>query len=288
MFKKKIDIDILNMFNKIENKIDTINSKFNSITYLDGCCQCKERELKINEMFINFFDSKIQQLRQSDDTCLLEFKEMLRQELQNIPIQDNKSELNKLRDELRNIQNVQRSLLDEYAFDIKDNVVQIQKDIIELRNNDQVHLDKQLRNIQNVQRSLLDEYALGVKDNVVQIQKDIIELRNNDQVHLDKQLRFDLNTLLVNIKDEVKNDIKMSLQITVQNQNQLMENLLNVKDTTSNIFNKTDAFAYDNEIIKHQFILEENIRVSNDTIDVLKLSINKSINEIDNIIIKLQ
>ena len=48
MFKRKIDIDILNYFNKIENKIDNINHKFESITYLDGCCQCKERETKIN------------------------------------------------------------------------------------------------------------------------------------------------------------------------------------------------------------------------------------------------
>lgn len=62
MFKKKLDIEVLNLFNTIENKIDTINSNFDCITFLDGCCKCKERDIKINEMLITFLESKFSEL----------------------------------------------------------------------------------------------------------------------------------------------------------------------------------------------------------------------------------
>lgn len=245
MFKKKIDIEILNIFNKIENKIDNINHKFDSITYLDGCCQCKERESKINEMFINFFESKLTELQHSfqnsDDTFLSEFKETLKKELENIknPI-DNKSLLEQLKDISNKIDSNTKYTKDIYINTEKLNV------------------------------------------NTKDICNDIFsELFNKNDNQRDKQLRFDLNTLLVNLKDEIKNEVKQSLQITLTNQNKSIEQILTLKELAVNLSSKTDSFFYDNEIIKHQFILEENIRVSNDSIDALKLSIEKTINEIN-------
>lgn len=240
MFKKKIDVEILNIFNKIENKIDNINNKFDSITYLDGCCQCKERESKINEMFIDFFESKLIELRDSiknsDDTFLSEFKETLKKELQNIknPI-DNKN------------------LFEQLSNKIDSNTQELYNKI-----------DNNIKNTENVfdKTELFDK----ISDNCNQ---------------KDKQLRFDLNTLLVNLKDEIRNEVKQSLQITLTNQNKSIEQILTLKELAVNLSSKTDSFFYDNEIIKHQFILESNIRVSNDSIDALKLSIEKTINEIN-------
>jgi hypothetical protein len=81
MFNKKLDIEMVNKFNSIENKIDIINSKFNSITLLDGCCNCKERELKINQMLIEYFDERFLEL----DKCLnLETISILKDFKQNI------------------------------------------------------------------------------------------------------------------------------------------------------------------------------------------------------------
>ena len=239
MFKRKIDIDILNYFNKIENKIDNINHKFESITYLDGCCQCKERETKINEMFINFFESKMIELHKnienSDDNFLLEFKETLTKELQNIKSPDKNS---------------------------------FQESFKELSN--------KIDNLQELSNTFSNTSAFN-------------ELANKYSNHTnqrDSQLRFDLNTLLVNFKDEIKNEVKQSLQITLTNQNKSIEQILSLKELATSVSNKTDAFFYDNEIIKHQFQLEENIRESNNTIDALKLSIEKSINEINLTFIK--
>lgn len=250
MFKKKIDIEILNIFNKIENKIDNINHKFDSITYLDGCCQCKERESKINEMFINFFDSKLIELQgslqNSDDTFLSEFKETLKKELENIknPI-DNKSLFEQLTSKIDSNTQELYNKIDNSIKDIKD--VKDTKDT----------KDK---------TELFDKISYKITDNCDQ---------------KDKQLRFDLNTLLVNLKDEIRNEVKQSLQITLTNQNKSIEQILTLKELVVHLSSKTDSFFYDNEIIKHQFILEENIRVSNDSIDALKLSIEKTINEIN-------
>ena len=83
MFKKKLDLEVLNKFNSIENKIDNINSKFDSITFLDGCCKCKERETKVNEMLITFLEYKFSQLNK-DATIDLESVLMeVKLELQN-------------------------------------------------------------------------------------------------------------------------------------------------------------------------------------------------------------
>lgn len=87
MFRKKLDTEILNLFNKLENKIDTINSNFGCITFLDGCCKCKERDVKINEMLITFLESKFSDLFKNElfknkiDSILTQLKTELKNTL---------------------------------------------------------------------------------------------------------------------------------------------------------------------------------------------------------------
>lgn len=111
MFRKKLDIEVLNLFNTIENKIDTINSKFNCVTFLDGCCNCKEREVKVNEMLITFLESKFDNLYVNEnellknhiDSILMEVKTELKNTL--VSKADHKSSLEPLTESITNLTN---------------------------------------------------------------------------------------------------------------------------------------------------------------------------------------
>ena len=194
MFRKKLDIEVLNLFNTIENKIDTINSNFGCVTFLDGCCQCKQRDIKINEMLITFLESKFSEFYEKQ-ICTLDIDSILtsiKTELQNTLTDtvDHKSSFETLTETISNLTN---------------------------------------------------------------------------EIHQLKQAS--LNQVSLN-------------QASFKETNDKFQNKLDM------LINKTDAMFYDNEIIKHHFLIEENIRFYCDTIDSLKVSIDKSINDIDNVLVK--
>ena len=221
MFRKKVDTEVLNLFNTIENKIDIINSNFNCVTFLDGCCICKERDIKINEMLITFLESKFSELYLNESKVT-------------------KNELSV------------KNHIDSILIDIK---TELQNKFVTKEN----------------QKSSLELLTYSVNNLTNEIQ----QLKQTPSS--DKLLRSDLNTFLVAIKDDIKSDIKGSMQITLQN-NTVLKNTLDI------LINKTDAIFYDNEIIKHQFSIEENVKNYSDTVDYLKISIEKSINDIDQIL----
>jgi hypothetical protein len=224
MFRKKIDTEVLNLFNTIENKIDTINSNFNCVTLLDGCCNCKERDIKINEMLITFLESKFSELYVKSNTT---------------ESNTNTTENNvKLED-----------LVNSILIDVK-------------------------TELENTKVDNKSSFEL-LKESITNLTNEIKELKQTPSS--DKLLRSDLNTFLVAIKDDIKTDMKQNIQF-VNNNIDLVKNTLDI------LINKTDAIFYDNEIIKHQFSIEENIRIYSDTIDSLKISIEKSINDIDQIL----
>ena len=192
MFRKKLDIEVLNLFNTIENKIDTINSNFGCVTFLDGCCKCKQRDIKVNEMLIAFLESKFSEFYENRtldiDSILMSIKTELQNTLTNT--YDHKSSFETLTETISNLKN----------------------------------------EIHELKQESLDQASLN--------------------------------------------------QASIQSINDKFENKLDM------LINKTDAMFYDNEIIKHHFLIEENIRFYCDTIDSLKVSIDKSINDIDNVLIK--
>jgi hypothetical protein len=53
-------------------------------------------------------------------------------------------------------------------------------------------------------------------------------------------------------------------------------------------YNKIDLLYYENETIKHQFLIEENIRKYEFEIDNLKTSINTTIEMINTILMKVK
>lgn len=188
MFRKKLDIEVLNLFNTIENKIDTINSNFDCVTFLEGCCKCKQRDIKVNEMLITFLESKFSEFYENRTLDIDSILTSIKTELQNTLTNtyDHKSSFETLTETISNLTN---------------------------------------------------------------------------EIHQLKQASLDQASSLISVNDKFENKLDM-------------------------IINKTDAMFYDNEIIKHHFLIEENIRFYCDTIDSLKVSIDKSINDIDNVLVK--
>jgi hypothetical protein len=238
MFRKKIDTEVLNLFNTIENKIDTINTNFNCITFLEGCCRCKERDVKINEMLITFLESKFSELYINDNENTDKINSILQSvktELENTKV-NNKSSFELLTNSISNLTN---------------ETINLKTEMLEFKQNS-------------------TNESINLKNEILE------ELKQAPSS--DKLLRSDLNTFLVAIKDDIKTDMKQNIQFVNHNIDLL-------KNTLSILINKTDAIFYDNEIIKHQFSIEENIKIYTDTIDSLKLSIEKSINDIDKLLV---
>ena len=302
MFRKKLDIEVINLFNTIENKIDNINSNFDSVTFLDGCCRCKERDIKINEMLITFLESKFSQLYVNENpdninSILISIKSELQNTL--VSKSDHKSSFESFTYSITHLINEIQELKENSTNEL----INLTNEITLLKQNstNELHLIQELKKnstneIQDLKQNssiLTHKIQLLTNESSILIHK--IQLLTNESINLtneiqelkktptsDQLLRSDLNTFLVLIKDDIKSDIKGSMHITLQN---IIDNNTVLKNTLDILINKTDAIFFDNEIIKHQFSIEENVKFYSDTIDSLKLSIEKSINDIDKLLL---
>lgn len=254
---KNNNIEILNHINKLENKFDILINTQN----------CKERDIKVNEMLVTFLESKFSEL-DIDNSILMSVKTELQNTL--VSKEDHKSSLELLTESINNLTN-EINQLKETSTNESNN---IKNGIDNLLKQTQPN---ELNNLTNEIKQLKEFSTKESND----IKKEFQQLKQTP--NSDKLLRSDLNTFLVAIKDDIKSDIKGSMQITLQNN---IDNNNVLKNTLDILINKTDAIFFDNEIIKHQFSIEENVKIYSDTIDSLKLSIEKSINDIDNILIK--
>lgn len=115
----------------------------------------------------------------------------------------------------------------------------------------------------------------------------------------DKNLRLDLNSLLLGMKSDIIIEIKKYYQIQETNirevgesqKNKILEvgesqaqQVFKLSDKQNVMMSKIDAFSYDNEMIKHQLLLEEEIRTYYDEITSLKNTIDKTLKDIDQVI----
>ena len=108
--------------------------------------------------------------------------------------------------------------------------------------------------------------------------RDILE--NIKQIEKDK-----LNNVLETYKNEILTNFETiiskleDLKNNKQNNenNNIKEHFDKITDQLNNITNKIDLLYYENEIIKHQLLLEEEIRKCEQEIDILSNIINKVI-----------
>lgn len=122
-----------------------------------------------------------------------------------------------------------------------------------------------------------------------------IYIKNNDNLQNlkiffnenDQKLRSDLHSFILGIKQEICkeiNDLKIHFDF---NDTKDTKNIKDIKDTLTLVSNNVDGFFFDNETIKHQLQIEEDIRKYMDDIDAIKISINNINNDITSVISKL-
>jgi hypothetical protein len=251
MFKRKTaEIDLLNLFNIVENKIDILNSKFEAITFLDGCCECKKRESKIYEMLVDYFEMKFLNFNSHEEKILL------KQDLQ----------------------------------DFKTNLLLELKNMCALSENDHLNLKEMIKEVLDNQNNLKlperidhQEYHIKHESGLTNLGLNITNLIETSS-NLDKKLRSDLQSFLLNLQTNIIKDLKSEFNNQMKEMdNNNNDNVADIQSSLHQIDAKVDGFYFENELVKHQLTLEEEIRKYNDDIDSLKLIINNTTSEIDKI-----
>lgn len=247
-FKKNtLLLDLMNKFNSMENKIDTLQSKMESVTYLDGCCNCKERETKIYKDLQDFIENK--------------FDIMKNDILNNIP-KESENDISELLEQIIKIINDTHQKNKEELITILSDICK--KQTGNNHQNSSPLTETQLReNITNLFTSLVSNHAKFDERLRTKIDELNVNIKDNDT-----SLRTGLQDILISIKNDI---------ITSVNSNNTEHNLDNfikhMTEQVNSINNRVDGFYFENETIKHQLLLEEEIRGYNDDIDQIKLLI---------------
>lgn len=247
----KNNIQILNHINKLENKIDILINTKNG-------CNCHERETKIYQDLQCFFEHK--------------FEHMKNDILDNIPKDNNNNNnVNLLEQIIQIIKDTHQKNKEELTTILSD----ICKKQNENKNNTScggVLTETQLReNITGLFTSLVTNHAKFDE----RLRNKIDELNINIK-HNDTALRTGLQDIIISIKNDIITSVN-SHQNNEQNdkQNDNLDNFIkHMTEQVNSINDRVDGFYFENETIKHQLLLEEEIRGYNDDIDQIKLLIN--------------
>lgn len=295
MFQRKNpelkEIDLLNKFNIVENKIDILNSKFES-----ECYDCKNKDNKTYEMLIEYFELKFKSLKQSLTIDVVQ--EVDNNNNNNITIDNDslKVELDNFKANLLNELKVFLISSSESSIDkinIKELLLKL-SDKISLSQSQIINSILENKPIDHQEYHIKHQTGINNIQNFISSQGEI--LKNNDL-----KLRNDLQSFLVGLQTNIIRDVKENnnqninsiIQNTLEsNKNQLQEFIKDIntredifkdtfKDSLNEINNKINDFYFENELIKHQLLLEENISKYNDELEALKVNIKNTIDDID-------
>jgi len=263
--KNTLLIDLMNKFNSMENKIDTLQSKMESVTYLDGCCNCHERETKIYQDLQCFFEHK--------------FEHMKNDILDNIP-KENNDNVNLLEQIIQIIKDTHQKNKEELTSILSD-ICKKQNENTLLSRGGVIPLTEiQLReNITGLFTSLVTNHAKFDERLRTKIDELSINIKENDNT-----LRAGLQDILISIKNDIITSVNSNQNNDSQNdkQNENLDNFIkHMTEQINSINDRVDSFYFENETIKHQLLLEEEIRGYNDDIDQIKLLIHNVKSTID-------
>ena len=162
-----------------------------------------------------------------------------------------------------------------------------------------------------VLNTLLQNSTNKLNQSIVNIENKLTDYKNESKEN-DLSLRTDLQTFLVGLQTNILNSqnnlVKEIKTLYNENKSELQTNILNsqtnlVKEIQSHnksdkindicnslesINNNVKSFYYDNEIIKHQLMLEEDIQKYNDEIDNIRTLAVNAKNSIQETLINLQ
>jgi hypothetical protein len=262
LFKKNNQlVELLNKINNLENKIDTLDNKFESITLMDGCCDCRKRETKIYTDLQEYLDSK-----------LLDIKNSLLDSINKNIAREHNCEPNS-----SSLENLETSLIivieEVYNKNRSELLETLQKCCETHKNNNKTDLLNLFGNLTQNLTSIL-----------VQLQNDTKSNYNEK----DLSLRNDLQKFLLGLQGELSTNISSQTSTYINHvqdiNNQLTKHIKDLESLSMNIDKNVSGFYYENEVIKHQLQLSEDIRKYSDEIETLRLLANNTKTSIDNVL----
>lgn len=218
MFRKVSNADLMSRLINLENKIDIVNTKIDSQSQLlEGCCDCKNREVLVYKELKDYIEDKFSQLSNG-----------IIERLNNQDQINNNIRLDTLK--------ICDDVFEKYKTDIMDNLQTIITNI----------------SISNIQGGGDSEFCTTF----------IID-----------KVRDEFSTYKVGIEAKLS-DLNMCLKrLTEESSNRF-----------SSVGMKLDSIYYENEVIKHQLKLEDDIRNTIEEVNNLNNIIACTISQIDKFI----
>jgi hypothetical protein len=266
MFNKK-NLQIIELLNNMENKIDILNSKFESLTFMDGCCDCRKRENKIYKDLQEYLDSKLLDIKNS----LLDSinKNLIREHEEDSS--DSSSDMIVC---LENLELKLKHVIEEVYNKNRNELLETLQKCCEVNTN--THKTDLFNLFTNLTQNLTGLLA--------QLQNDM----KSNYSEKDLSLRTDLQTFLLNMQTELSTNISSQSSTYINHvldiNNQLTKHIKDLEALSINIDKNVNSFYYENEIIKHQLQLSEDIRRYSDEIEHIRILANNAKNSIDDIL----
>lgn len=247
MFRKVTNADLLSRLVNLENKIDIVSTRMNSQS-LEGCCDCKTRETTVYKQLKDYLEEK--------------FSELNSGVLEQLRVNNVNQDLSKYNLQ-KDIVNVFNDTFDKYKLDIMNNLQTIITNLsisnIQGDGNESfctTYILDQLRNE-------LTTYRLDTENDMGKI----LVLYENANRTMDEKLTS-VNDFFKKAKEESNEKFVC------------LDRKLNSLDT------KIGSIYFENEIIKHQLKLEDEIRVAIDEVNNLSLIVTSAISQIDSVLNK--
>lgn len=261
LFKKNNQlVEVLNKINTVENKIDILNNKLESVTFMDGCCDCKKRETKIYSDLQEYLDDQLLHIRNS-------LLESINENFAHKQSEDSDSSS----DMMEGLENLEHKL----KTIIEDVYTKHRNELLET-------LQKCCEN-KSTKTDILD-LCNNMNTLLLQTKNDILEKYRTT----DLSLRTDLQTFLVGLQKELNTNFhgqNETFTTKLNSYNEELNNrLLDLNKLLNSVKTSVNGFYYENELIKHQLVLEDDIRKYNDEIENIKLLATNMKNSIDSIL----
>ena len=252
MFKRKtLDIDLANKIDLLDNKLDILSSK------LSETCHCKDEDKTLYKSITKYIDIKFR--------MLLEYQEdKVHRTLVNNKLSSLMDDRITMNQRLDSLQNALDLLSSEYST-IVPNIKELFTEI--------TPIDHQ-------------EYHIKHQHGLNNIRTDLASLLEVTKKQ-DEKLHTDLHNFLLGLETNIVKSLKDKIDVNVDQITQIKSDLkTNFYTMLKSMDDKVDGFYFENELVKHQLSLEEDIRMYNDDIESMKIAIQNKTNEIDNIIQK--
>lgn len=132
----------------------------------------------------------------------------------------------------------------------------------------------------NKETQIYNELKLYIEDKIEELKSQFIN--KLDEINVSTN---NFNELFYNYKTELVNNLDTIInQIYSSNESKVSKNTGDYTTLIDNLSSKIDTIFYENEVIKHQFLLEDEIRKYNDEILNLKTEIKTVLNDINTIL----